>query len=41
MVLKTNLQQNIKCTTPDPVDLKLAVVKPLGASWMIQLYDYF
>ena len=37
------LQQNKnkKCTTPEPVDLKLAVVKPLGANWMIQLYDYF
>ena len=23
-----------------PVDLKLSVVKPLGAVWMIQLYDY-
>lgn len=24
-----------------PVDLKLSVMKPLGARWMIQLYDYF
>ena len=23
-----------------PVDLRLSVVKPLGASWMIKLYDY-
>lgn len=23
-----------------PVDLRLSVVKPLGAQWMIQLYDY-
>lgn len=24
-----------------PVDLKLSVMKPLGARWMIQLYDHF
>lgn len=23
-----------------PVDLRLSVVKPLGAQWMIKLYDY-
>ena len=23
-----------------PVDLSLAVVKPLGARWMMKLYDY-
>ena len=24
-----------------PVDLRLSVVKPLGAEWMIKLYEYF
>ncbi len=24
-----------------PVDLKISVVKPLGATWLIELYDYF
>ena len=24
-----------------PVDLRLSIVKPLGAQWMIELYDYF
>lgn len=23
------------------VDLRLSIVKPLGAQWMIALYDYF
>ena len=23
-----------------PVDLRLSVVKPLGAQWMMKLYDY-
>ena len=23
-----------------PVDLRLSVVKPLGANWMVSLYDY-
>ena len=23
-----------------PVDLRLSVVKPIGAQWMIELYDY-
>ena len=23
-----------------PVDLRLSIVKPLGAQWMIKLYDY-
>ena len=27
-------------TDVTPVDLRLSVVKPLGARWMIQLYDY-
>ena len=32
------LQDNTPVT---PVDLKLSVMKPLGAQWMIKLYDYF
>ena len=24
-----------------PVDLKLSTMKPIGAKWMIQLFDYF
>lgn len=24
-----------------PVDLKLSIVKPVGAKWMIKLYDHF
>lgn len=24
-----------------PIDLKLSTVKPLGAKWLIELYDYF
>ena len=24
-----------------PVDLKMSIVKPLGAKWMIKLYEYF
>ena len=27
-------------TAVTPVDLRLSIVKPLGAQWMIQLYDY-
>ena len=27
-------------TQAEVVDLKLSVVKPLGAQWLIQLYDY-
>ena len=23
-----------------PIDLRLSVVKPLGATWMVSLYDY-
>ena len=29
------------CTVAEPVDLKLSVMKPLGAYRMMQLYDYF
>ena len=25
----------------EPVDLRLSVVKPLGAKWMIELFDHF
>ena len=24
-----------------PVDLKLSIAKPVGAKWLIELYDYF
>ena len=24
-----------------PIDLKLSIMKPIGAKWMIDLYDYF
>ena len=27
-------------TAPQPVDLRMSIVKPLGAKWMIKLYDY-
>ena len=40
--------QQMMTSTPDSVDgnvatvdLKMTVVKPLGAQWMITLYDYF
>ena len=33
-------QQLEEKTDVTPVDLRLSVVKPLGAQWMIQLYDY-
>ena len=32
------LQQKCK---KEPVDLRASVVKPLGAQWMVELYDYF
>ena len=25
----------------EPVNLKLSIMKPIGAKWMIQLFDYF
>ena len=31
------LQQNGK---QSPIDLRLSIVKPLGAQWMVELYDY-
>ena len=27
-------------TQVDPVDLRLSIVKPLGARWMLKVYDY-
>ena len=27
-------------SAPQPVDLRMSIVKPLGAKWMISLYDY-
>ena len=24
----------------DPVDLRLSIVKPLGARWIVKVYDY-
>ena len=27
-------------STPQPVDLRMSIIKPLGAKWMISLYDY-
>ena len=27
-------------SVPQPVDLRMSIVKPLGAKWMISLYDY-
>ncbi len=24
-----------------PVNLRLSIIKPLGAKWLIELYDYF
>ena len=27
-------------SSPQPVDLRMSIVKPLGAKWMIKLYDY-
>lgn len=27
-------------TQVDPVDLRLSIVKPLGARWMVKVYDY-
>ena len=33
-------QQLLEKTDVTPVDLRLSVVKPLGAQWMIVLYDY-
>ena len=33
--------QHKGCTVAEPVDLKLSVLKPLGAYSMMQLYDYF
>ena len=28
------------CSEKRPVDLRLSIVKPLGAAWMVSLYDY-
>ena len=25
----------------EPVDLRLSVIKPLGAQWLVELYDHF
>jgi len=33
----SQLQQNVKT---QPADLRLSVVKPMGAKWMVYLYDY-
>ena len=32
------LQPNMEVAA---IDLRLSVVKPLGAQWLIRLYDYF
>ena len=32
--------QGDKENSPQPVDLRLSIAKPLGAKWMISLYDY-
>jgi hypothetical protein len=35
-----NISTTRQMSDVTPVDLYLNVVKPLGAQWMIQLYDY-
>ena len=37
---QTICQQLNEGTSVTPVDLRLSVIKPLGAKWMIKLYDY-
>lgn len=36
---KVASQLGVKTFTP--IDLKLSIVKPVGAKWLINLYDYF
>lgn len=38
--LSTQLDEKSGSTTLQPVDLKLSTMKPLGARWMIELYNY-
>lgn len=38
--LSTQLVEKSGSTTLQPVDLKLNTMKPLGARWMIELYNY-
>ena len=35
------IQQQVSYRVRNPVDLRLSVVKPLSAKWLVQLSDYF
>ena len=37
----TQIYDQLKADKYKPVDLKLSIVKPLGAKWMVNMYDYF
>lgn len=32
--------QDLDTTNPSPVDLRLSIMKPLGARWLIAAYNY-
>ena len=34
-------EKSYKGTSLQPIDLRLSIVKPLGARWMIELYNHF
>ena len=38
---KEFLRKQFNVKPMQSIDLRLSVVKPLGARWMISLYDYF
>ena len=36
----TQVQYQLQSKRQEPVDLKLSVMKPLGAKWMVELHSY-
>lgn len=38
---KISAQMDNGKTSFTPVDLKLSIVKPVGAKWLMEMYDYF
>ena len=40
MVCPSGLFPAGRKTSKEPVDLRLSVMKPLGAKWLVELHDY-
>ena len=40
MVCPSNFEQRKSVAESKPVDLRLSIMKPLGASWMVNVYDH-